>query len=185
MPATHFRQLVLDLSTQVQDPRTVIGESDTNHDYTEAILALAVNRGIRDFINTMVKDKPDEVDKILPEYCREVSISIPYNVPSDSIKVLQVRGLIGVDLKDWEALQSPSYNPEEDPNNANAKGVWCEFDGKVNMMNYSPTDKVIMYVRTQPTVGVNDATDIVINARFDNQILDLAETWLLKKSPIT
>lgn len=191
MPTPIFNGLILDLSKQIFDQRSAIGESDANHDYTEALLALALNRGVRDFLTALIeKETVETIVKAVPEYVSEGSIVMLGGIgdmPSDAIKGLRVvYPIVGSELlaiytspEKWYALRT-DYNKEETTGNAR----WTEFSRQVRIWGANPVSITYLYIKNHIDIVINDSTDLLLNQRYFNQLLDIASAYIEKLTPV-
>lgn len=190
MPSPIFDSLIIDLSKQIFDPRSAIGEPDANYDYPEVLLVLALNRGCRDFLTALIeKETVENIVKAVPEYVVEVGLAPAggiVDMPTDAIKGISIRNVnnkvaIYTPPEKWHALAFGEYNEEEAGTTDNPR--WTEFDKQIRMTN-SPASINYLYVKTHADLSANGATDISLNQRFHNQLLDLATAYILKLSPV-
>lgn len=188
-----INDLVLDLSKMLFDQRSAIGESDANHDYTQALLVLAINRAVRDLLNALYeKEDVDGIIKAMPEYVTDTAltpISLQADMPTDAYKGISLKAWIPaggdevlaiyVSPDKWYAVQE-GYNTEEVGNNTYPR--WTEYDRIIRLNGIDSPQITYQYIKNYTDIAIGG--NITVNAKYYNQILDLAYAFIMKLSPI-
>jgi len=185
--------LILDLSKMLFDQRTVILPPNTasNHDYSQELLLLAINRGVRDLLNALYeKETTANIVKAMPEFVVEEDLGFlngEADMPTTAYKGIALKGTIGSVLmigiptppdKWYSILQG--YNQEEV---GDAKGFrWTEYNRIVRGNQGANIICQYQYLKNYTDVAISGNIDV--NAKYYNQILDLAYAFIMKLSPI-
>jgi hypothetical protein len=187
-----FNQISVDLSKMLNDE---VGLATVNgKEFSANQRALAVNRAEANFISQAIaKMSIEEMAKNLKEMIRTYSSGIgstPFASPPGSAKVIQCYSggnfFIYVDVEKWDAVRL-GYNPEETEAVYGTETVyrWTEFgDDAGNKVHVIPpvfSGIVTMrYLKDHVDLTPVSAEDLVVPARFDDDILNGAYQFITK-----
>jgi len=191
MAQPNLERLFLRLSERLQDVRGSVSEADTGHDFTKLQLVQAINNAVKSFINKVVKEETlSKVAIILERYVEpEVTLNYSsggYPLNDTYLKVIAVRGnnpQVSFDHckpENWEAIQT-SYNEEENSGTPR----WTQVNDKVYAINNALTDIIVTVIKKHNDIALGDTNDILLDDRYDEVILPLAQADIATYSPIT
>jgi hypothetical protein len=186
MPTPRLNQLSIDISKLLND-EVGVATAD-GEEFTASQRLLALNRAEGQFISKAVADQDGEtLEKTFNEMLDSntlVSGISPSAVITNSAKTLRL-SIAGsyafpVSFKDWGALKS-QYNPETTAlYDSDPTYHWTEYGRKIHWFPADPLGDppVAYYVKDHVDLTYNGASDFLVPARYDAEILKIAYEFL-------
>jgi len=186
MATPRLNQLSIDLSKLLNDE---VGVATANgEEFTASQRLLALNRAEGQFISKAVADQDNEtLEKTFNEMLGSASLGSgvsPSTSITNSAKTLRL-SIAGsyafpVKFKDWAGLKS-QYNPETTAMYSSRPTYhWTEYGRFIHWFPADPLGDppIAYYVKDHQDLSYNGASDFLVPARYDTEILKLAYEFL-------